>query len=567
LNDHTSTLRIHDVKTRLLWNSSSSLASIKRPTEGKRRYLPTIRTLSTENSCAAKAVISTSSEALRVMNLANESKMPQDAELAGQTLLELTFPPDAMASNSLESRRDLHRCFLVVASLCLAHPSQVLLGLELTRRAQILSIPFHLPLYQKLVTALALEQKPDQRILEVASWACLALNTSLQSSFFAEAMVALVKQNRFREARDLIFELKERHDIERLDGYTTTRMLCQLRANLREADATNGIINGSDAAQLAVHLEHFLWCDIQEYRVYKLQLLKAQNQADEHELQSATRNLNDTLSQIMKNRRPEEIAQIMDALENESENETESDSEDEDDNYQPDYDDTFDLSQSLEEAIEEIVKEVKERTHYQDDESSSDSGNEGEFDCDSDHGEVDYDAEMNEMVAFENKVLDVIDPEGPRFTILKGVKAVAWLKKKYEGQENIQNNVGHDKLTSDKACINRDIYEFDGIDIDESDSDEDDSDSDSDLEDESHSDEDDSDDDYSSDSSSSFHDAMTNDIVYLRDSSSWVLPDVTSQLTKLNNGRDLLYTRKFEEQLLNTLSSEEEEDEDDDFIQ
>jgi len=83
--------------------------------------------------------------------------------------------------------------------------------------------------------------------------------------------VALVKQNRFREARDLIFELKERHDIERLDGYTTTRMLCQLRANLREADATNGIINGSDAAQLAVHLEHFLWCDIQEYRVYKLQ--------------------------------------------------------------------------------------------------------------------------------------------------------------------------------------------------------------------------------------------------------------------------------------------------------
>ena len=54
----------------------------------------------------------------------------------------------------------------------------------------------------------------------------------------------------------------------------------------------------------------------------KLQFLKAQNRLDEHELQSAKRNLNDTPSQLMKIRRPEEIAQIMDAWENESEYET-----------------------------------------------------------------------------------------------------------------------------------------------------------------------------------------------------------------------------------------------------
>ena len=89
--------------------------------------------------------------------------------------------------------------------------------------------------------------------------------------------------------------------------------------------------------------------------MYKLQLLKAQNQADEHELQSATRNLNDTLSQMMKNRRPEEIAQIMDALENESEDETESNSKDENVRYQPDYDNSFDLSQSLEGVIGEVT--------------------------------------------------------------------------------------------------------------------------------------------------------------------------------------------------------------------
>ena len=133
-------------------------------------------------------------------------------------------------------------------------------------------------------------------------------------------------------------------------------MLCQLKVNLWEANATNGIINGSDAAQLAVHLEHFLLCDIHEYRVYKLQLLKAQNRLDEHELQSAKRNLNDTLrSQMMKNRQSEEIAQIMDALENESEDETESNSKDENVRYQPDYDNSFDLSQSLEGVIGEVT--------------------------------------------------------------------------------------------------------------------------------------------------------------------------------------------------------------------
>ena len=95
----------------------------------------------------------------------------------------------------------------------------------------------------------------------------------------------------------------------------------------------------------------------------KLQFLKSQNRLDEHELQSAKRNLNDTLSQMMKNRRPEEIAQIMDALENESEDETESNSEDENDRrYQPDYDNN--LNKSLEEAIEEVTGGVPLRVRY-----------------------------------------------------------------------------------------------------------------------------------------------------------------------------------------------------------
>ena len=97
--------------------------------------------------------------------------------------------------------------------------------------------------------------------------------------------------------------------------------------------------------------------------MYKLQLLKAQNRLDEHELKSAKRNFNDTLSQIMKIRRPEKIAQIVDALENESEDGKESNSEDKNDRrYQPDYDNN--LNKSLEEAIEEVTGGVPLRVRY-----------------------------------------------------------------------------------------------------------------------------------------------------------------------------------------------------------
>ena len=121
------------------------------------------------------------------------------------------------------------------------------------------------------------------------------------------------------------------------------------------------------------------------------------------------------------------------------------------------------------------------------------------------------------------------------------VEALAWLKKKYEGHENIQENVGHDKLTKRSLHVPTGTFTSSMGSLSMKVTDEVDS---RDFEGESDSDEDDSD-NYSLDSSSSFHDAMTNDILYLQDSSSWVLPDVTSQLTKLNNGRDMLYTRKF----------------------
>jgi len=43
---------------------------------------------------------------------------------------------------------------------------------------------------------------------------------------------------------------------------------------------------------------------------------------------------------------------------------------------------------------------------------------------------------------------------------------------------------------------------------------------------------------------------VTKEMLYLRDSSSWMLPDVTLQLVELNGGRDVFYTPQYEEQLI-----------------
>ena len=103
------------------------------------------------------------------------------------------------------------------------------------------------------------------------------------------------------------------------------------------------------------------------------------------------------------------------------------------------------------------------------------------------------------------------------------VEALAWLKKKYEGHENIQENVGHDKLTKRSLHVPTGTFTSSMGSLSMKVTDE----VDRDFEGESDSDEDDSD-NYSLDSSPSFHDAMTNDIVYLQDSSScWVLPDAS----------------------------------------
>jgi hypothetical protein len=542
VNEYNSTRRIQCRQIRL-WSSSRPVAAVNAQTGTKQRlYSPLKRTLCIGKAVVANAAVkTTSSEALRVMNLANESKTAQDAEMAATRLLELTFPPDAMASNSPETQKDLHRSFLVVASLCLTHPPQVELALELARRAQLLSMPFHLPLYQKLVTALAIHrhQKPGPLLLEVSLWASVALNTSLQASFFSDAMVALVQRSLYREALDLKSALKVQHGIEGLEGTASIRMLCQLRANLLVADPTRAVPRAEDAVELVLDLQKALTRDINNY-----------------ERQLTQGDMRETLEAMINDHGPEAIEKIMDSLEGDSED------EDDDLDLSDDDDDDYDLSESLRSAITDIVKEVKERTHYKDLKATTAVIVDGKLNDDDDDN---YDSAETGKIASEMDRIQ-LSTEFLSLSVEKQNEVIANMLRATNRiehpalSERVRKVLGHGNADESVA------EESDSdVDDNKSDDSEDDGSNDDQGTDNDSSDYDTEEDDADSTDSTSYHDALVNDLVYIRDESSWVLPDVTSQLTKLNRGREALYTRKFEEQLLDLLGGDHDED-DEDFL-
>lgn len=507
---------------RLISDHTPSMASVRSFTLNKTFSMNNRRNLGTEAG-AASSVKSISSEALRVMNLANESKISQDAEMAGQTLLNLTFPPDSMSSNSLQTQKDLHRSFLVVTSLCLAHPSQIELGLELTRRAQQLNMPFHLPLYQKLVSAIAIhhDNSTGQLILEVSSWACVALNTSLQASFFADAMVALVQRDLFRVALDLKLALKSRHGIQRLEVATSIRMLLQLKANLQMSSST--VIDTVDAMNLALDLKKALMHDIRDYE-QKL------TESDDNKARMA----------MMNDNEPHEMRKIMDALENNSEDEDDDvyqsdldddDDEDVDDNEDDEDEYDYDLSDSLKSAITEIVNEVKVQTRFNEVHPVNGIKNiQGRGGC------IDDDNDPNMSKISENN--------GNR---CHGDYAVSNENRSVSGlMDRLEYNAISDRV---KKIVGPNEYRNLRLEKKENQDGETDDEDDSDYYDTD-------DDDGDTIKSTSYHDAMANSLLYLRDASSWILPDVTIHVTELNGGRELLYTSMFEEQLLYALEDE-----------
>lgn len=119
-------------------------------------------------------------------------------------------------------------------------------AMALARRAHELGLPFHLPLYQRLMEVTASTTTTSnatnsssllpERILEIASFTdTLAATATIATaapvvvaSLFGPALVALVRNHRWRDAVELLHGMRHRHDIAILDRSTATEMYVHL---------------------------------------------------------------------------------------------------------------------------------------------------------------------------------------------------------------------------------------------------------------------------------------------------------------------------------------------------
>lgn len=170
---------------------------------------------------------------------APSTKNATDAMEAAQTLLAVTSPTKPLVDaingnhpNSDDQVTSLHRAFLAVTLWCLslvpADSSLLNLSLDVARRAGILALPLHLPLYEQLAKAVAQHSRESScsaMIFEVSRWAGSMLLVPVHASFFNEPLVLLVKRQKIREAIILLNGIMARHDIDSLDYETTMQIL------------------------------------------------------------------------------------------------------------------------------------------------------------------------------------------------------------------------------------------------------------------------------------------------------------------------------------------------------
>jgi hypothetical protein len=170
---------------------------------------------------------------------------------AAQGMLALTSSPHRFAADLWTDGDDkmtpagaqLHRCLVHVTSACIKavspeSPKLLECAMDLAKRAYDLSLPLHLPLYRNLCTAIATHSRdsPAASILEVSVWATSALCIPLDSSFFEDSLVALVRAKQFEEAADLRWSIQSRHDIDEISTEATLKMFSEIKAVLKSKE-------------------------------------------------------------------------------------------------------------------------------------------------------------------------------------------------------------------------------------------------------------------------------------------------------------------------------------------
>jgi hypothetical protein len=145
----------------------------------------------------------------------------------------------------------LHRAFLALTTKCLdairiteTTPSKeraetlLKLALDLSKRAHRLGLPFHLPLYQRLMEVTALTRAKSNTadgistdILDVASHTeSLGSIVPLQCAMFRPALMALIASKRFDDVVDLLNGMRDRHGLVVLDRQTASEIYVNLHS-------------------------------------------------------------------------------------------------------------------------------------------------------------------------------------------------------------------------------------------------------------------------------------------------------------------------------------------------
>ena len=193
----------------------------------------------------------------------------------------------------------LHRAFLTLTQWCLvlatndrpqqqqqntdsesssSPPSPLLLlldnpllevALKLTARAQELSLPFHLPLYQRLVTTLAEHSlDPIPNILNIAHGAASSFEF-LPVTFFSGALVQLTQRQRLVDVVHLLQAMKTVHHMDLVERDTTKEILVLLKPHFNKGwiddsapdPESSPMISTveQDAVQVVLLLESSIW--------------------------------------------------------------------------------------------------------------------------------------------------------------------------------------------------------------------------------------------------------------------------------------------------------------------
>jgi hypothetical protein len=210
-------------------------------------------------------------------------------------------------------------------------------SLTLARRAYDLQLPFHLPLYTRLMEAVATHKTDDSiasTILDISSWVTATLDAPVDAVFFSRTLTTLVRRQQLGQVVELLQGMRLRHNIPHLDPSTTTEVLTLLRDAVRESllqgppsdsggDGSNMIrLSEEDATQIVSLLEPSV-----------MHVLEQRESSEQ---------LRDRLTNMLNELENDEMAELLERLAQVEDEESDRDDDDNDSDSDDDDEEVFD---------------------------------------------------------------------------------------------------------------------------------------------------------------------------------------------------------------------------------